>query len=169
MNLEPAEHSARETLLHMAPKWSSHRTTRAGLATQLFVKLTSRATWSRHRLVPPVNWSKHNIVWSSGIQPAYKAVVDYPSLTDYIFARMVCWANMMLSTKLEVCTACRHWRTEPRPQLTCTENFVKFGRLIFTCVMLSSMGIGCRHVSVCSFVTEMAKHTMTQTMPHDSK
>ena len=29
MNLEPAEHSARHDLLHMASEWSSHRTTRA--------------------------------------------------------------------------------------------------------------------------------------------
>jgi len=27
---EPTAHSARHALLHMAPKWSSHRTTRAG-------------------------------------------------------------------------------------------------------------------------------------------
>jgi len=30
LNLEPTAHSARHALLHMAPKWSSHRTTRAG-------------------------------------------------------------------------------------------------------------------------------------------
>ena len=30
LNLEPAEHSARHALLHMASEWSSHRTTRAG-------------------------------------------------------------------------------------------------------------------------------------------
>ena len=29
LNLEPAEHSARHTLLHIASKWSSHRTMRA--------------------------------------------------------------------------------------------------------------------------------------------
>jgi len=28
LNLEPAEHSARHALLHMASEWSSHRTTR---------------------------------------------------------------------------------------------------------------------------------------------
>ena len=31
LNLEPAVHSARHALLHMAPKWSSHQTTWAGL------------------------------------------------------------------------------------------------------------------------------------------
>jgi len=31
LNLEPMAHSVRHALLHMAPKWSSHRTTRAGL------------------------------------------------------------------------------------------------------------------------------------------
>jgi len=31
LNLEPTAHSARHALLHMALKWSSHRTTRAGL------------------------------------------------------------------------------------------------------------------------------------------
>jgi len=30
LNLEPTAHSARHAVLHMAPKWSSHRTTRAG-------------------------------------------------------------------------------------------------------------------------------------------
>jgi len=32
LNLEPTEHSARHALLHVAPKWSSHWTTRAGLS-----------------------------------------------------------------------------------------------------------------------------------------
>ena len=31
LNLEPTAQSARHALLHMTPKWSSHRTTRAGL------------------------------------------------------------------------------------------------------------------------------------------
>jgi len=31
LNLEPAEHSARHALLHMASEWSSHRTMRAAL------------------------------------------------------------------------------------------------------------------------------------------
>jgi len=31
LNLEPMAHCTRHALLHMAPKWSSHRTTRAGL------------------------------------------------------------------------------------------------------------------------------------------
>jgi len=31
LNLEPTAHTARHALLHMASKWSSHRTTRAGL------------------------------------------------------------------------------------------------------------------------------------------
>jgi len=29
LNLEPAEHSTRHALLHMASEWSSHRTTRS--------------------------------------------------------------------------------------------------------------------------------------------
>jgi len=32
LNLEPTAHSAHNDLLHMASKWSSHRTTRAGLS-----------------------------------------------------------------------------------------------------------------------------------------
>jgi len=32
LNLEPTAHCARHTLLHMAPKWSSYWTTRAGLS-----------------------------------------------------------------------------------------------------------------------------------------
>jgi len=32
LNLEPTANSARHALLHMASKWSSHRTTRAGRA-----------------------------------------------------------------------------------------------------------------------------------------
>ena len=35
LNLEPAEHSARHALLHMASEWSSHRTTRAELTPYL--------------------------------------------------------------------------------------------------------------------------------------
>jgi len=36
LNLEPAAHSAHHALLHMAPKWSSHRITRAGLVFLVF-------------------------------------------------------------------------------------------------------------------------------------
>jgi len=44
---------------------------------------------------------------------------------------------------------------------------------IFTHVTLASVGISCCHVSVCPSVTsqcstEMAKHRITQTTPHDS-
>jgi len=43
------------------------------------------------------------------------------------------WANMTSSTKPEVHNVfnCRQKKTEPRPQLTCTESFVKFGRVVF--------------------------------------
>jgi len=40
---------------------------------------------------------------------------------------------MMSSTKPEVHNVlhCRQRRTEPRPQVTCTENIVKFGHVVF--------------------------------------
>ena len=40
------------------------------------------------------------------------------------------YENVTLSTKPEVPNLlhCRHRRTEPRPQVTCTEDFMKFGR-----------------------------------------
>jgi len=41
---------------------------------------------------------------------------------------------MTSSTKPEVmhnALHCPQKKTEPRPQLTCTENFVKFGRVVF--------------------------------------
>jgi len=44
--------------------------------------------------------------------------------------------KMTLSTKPEVHNVlhCHHRRTEPWPQLTCTENFMKFGNVVFeTC------------------------------------
>ena len=41
--------------------------------------------------------------------------------------------NMASSTKLELHNVlhCRQKRTEPRPQVKCTENFVKFGHVVF--------------------------------------
>jgi len=45
LNLEPTEHSARHALLHMALKWSSHRTTQAGQYNTIFTrKFSSTAT-----------------------------------------------------------------------------------------------------------------------------
>jgi len=42
-------------------------------------------------------------------------------------------ANMTASTKLEVHNVlhCRQKRNEPQPQVTCTENSVKFGHVVF--------------------------------------
>ena len=44
------------------------------------------------------------------------------------------YGQMMSSTKPEIDNVmhCSQERTFPRPQLTCTENFVKFGRAVFT-------------------------------------
>ena len=43
------------------------------------------------------------------------------------------FVNMMSSTKLEVhnISHCRQSRTEPRSQVTCTENLVEFGHFVF--------------------------------------
>jgi len=47
LNLEPTAHSARHALLHMASKWSSHWTTRAGLALQVNIGLPQpESGWS---------------------------------------------------------------------------------------------------------------------------
>ena len=42
--------------------------------------------------------------------------------------------NMTSSTKLELHNIlhCCHKRSKPQPQITCTENFVKFGHVVFT-------------------------------------
>jgi len=43
LNLEPTAHSARHPLLHMAPKWSSHRTGRVLII--LLTKIISNSIW----------------------------------------------------------------------------------------------------------------------------
>jgi len=60
------------------------------------------------------NWTKHTCcLWFWPIAPLY--------------------GNMTSSTKPEVYNVLHYnqRRTEPRPQVTCTENLVKFGRVVF--------------------------------------
>jgi len=56
-----------------------------------------------------------------GVQPTGVAFTDH------------LWANMALSTKPKVHNVlhCRQRRTEPRPHVTCTGNFEKFGHVVF--------------------------------------
>ena len=76
-----------------------------------------------------------------------KAIVDVmtsppvlpPSESLRVYAAIVTppqdqiWANMTSSTKPEVHNVLhrRHMVTEPRPQVTRVENYVKFGRVVF--------------------------------------
>ena len=103
-----------------------------------------RSVWSRphsfgtffsHRLWTFMSHAAHNTTvqtshFAPGAAPWWVTLSRRPIIHA---PRGPLWTNMTSSTKPEVHNVlhCRQRRTEPRPRVTCIENFVKFGRVDF--------------------------------------
>jgi len=59
--------------------------------------------------------------------------LDRTHVSSFILANLLHYVNMTSSTKPEVhnMLQCYQRRIEPHPQITCTENLVQFGRVVF--------------------------------------
>ena len=115
LNLEPTAHSVRHTLLHMAPKWSSHRTTRAGLWGPISPsKKRGRQQLPTFRLIycgQTAGWIKMPLDMEVGLGPGHTVLDGDPSPPKGHgpqFSAHVCcgqtagWIKMPLGTKVGV-------------------------------------------------------------------